>query len=195
MAQTGVAVLLDDVRRGHSVMVSKLDALGQRLQERAQQRLAGDTTLLDKHVKELRQNSEQLKALCQRQVEVRGELKTETVQTRFQQELLCQSVNPMDTQTARDLLEELSTFQQLLGLNFEFEGDWLRVAFVYIDANEPLKQYSVSLRLLEDTKFIVGRTQPVDIPYADALQKLNESNDFGAFVRTVRRLFVQTTRS
>lgn len=86
------------------------------------------------------------------------------------------------------------TFQERLGLRFErVEDDHLRVVFNNIDVQDPAKDFWFAVQIDEDNVYQFGNTscKPYVEELPDMLSNLNETNDFGSFVRQMRTKFVE----
>lgn len=81
-------------------------------------------------------------------------------------------------------------YSERLGLKFEYGAEEkLRLVFKYIDANAPEKEFAFAVRL-RDAMYEVVECEPALSEMDGLLRECNRSNDFGAFVRSVRKAFV-----
>merc|ERR1711934_348360 len=85
-------------------------------------------------------------------------------------------------------------FQERLGLKFErVADDNLRVVFNNIDPNDPRKEFWFAVAVDAQNVYQINEKQCK--PYVESLpqmlSELNQSNDFGGFVRQMRSQFVQ----
>lgn len=82
------------------------------------------------------------------------------------------------------------TYSERLGLKFEYGAEEkLRLVFKYIDANAPEREFAFAVRL-RDAMYEVVECEPALREMDGLLRECNRSNDFGAFVRGVRKAFV-----
>ena len=81
-------------------------------------------------------------------------------------------------------------YSERLGLKFEYGAEEkLRLVFKYIDANAPEREFAFAVRL-RDAMYEVVECEPALSEMDGLLRECNRSNDFGAFVRGVRKAFV-----
>ena len=87
-------------------------------------------------------------------------------------------------------------FQERLGMKFERVGDdHLKIAFTRIDRANPEKEFWFAVEVDADNVYQIkeGSCKPYVAELPEMLHALNESNNFGSFVRQMRHKFVQTT--
>lgn len=107
--------------------------------------------------------------------------------------------------THMELIHGMNRSSQLfkrLGLSMktvpsEAEGgeSWLRMEFRLIDKAKPQRVFSFQVRVSEEGQYLVRRVEPM-LPNVDALlRRLNETNDFSTFARTLRREWQLRTSS
>jgi cytochrome c biogenesis protein ResB len=87
-------------------------------------------------------------------------------------------------------------FQERLGLRFErVDVDHLRVVFNNITAEDPDKEFWFAVHVDQQNVYQIGEgsCRPPVEELPEMLHKLNETNNFGSFVRQMRAKFVELT--
>ena len=88
------------------------------------------------------------------------------------------------------LREAREMYAERLGLWFEYgQGERLRLRFKYVDARAPEKEFVLAVRL-RGSAYEVVECEPAIEMIESLARECNRSNDFGKFVRDVRRAFV-----
>ena len=97
---------------------------------------------------------------------------------------------------ARHQLNELArgiTFYRRLGLDFEkISDERLRLVFTAIDASDPERPFSFSMRVTDTDAYEVDDCEPRVAELPALLRALNENNDFSRFVQGMRRAFKES---
>mmetsp|Transcript_13929 Transcript_13929/g.20384 ORF Transcript_13929/g.20384 Transcript_13929/m.20384 type:complete len:105 (-) Transcript_13929:150-464(-) len=96
--------------------------------------------------------------------------------------------------TIDDLTKGLINYK-FLGLDFEkAEGNRLKFTFTQLDAAAPDNGFSFVFDTNDEDLYVIHDCQPkLDMEVVEAmLEKLNEDDDVGTFVRGMRRAFSET---
>lgn len=94
---------------------------------------------------------------------------------------------------SQELAKGTSMYRKWLGLTFERVGDdRLRLDLTHVDPSSPDRPYSFEVFVDANNAYHVDKCSPT-LPGLPALvARLNETNNFAEFVRTVRRKFQET---
>lgn len=91
----------------------------------------------------------------------------------------------------------LVMYKERLGLYLQQNKDSgsLEIGFRHINKDDPDQQYKVTVRILEDNLFQVLSCEPKINSLEDLVDTLNADNDFAAFIRNIRRAFVNSLKA
>jgi hypothetical protein len=88
-----------------------------------------------------------------------------------------------------ELTKGIANYRRL-GLEFEkINDDRLRLVFTLIDPRAPEKKFSFTVKITDSDVYRVDTCEPAVPRLADLLNTLNETNDFSAFVQSMRSEF------
>ena len=91
----------------------------------------------------------------------------------------------------------LVMYKERLGLYLQQNKDSgsLEIGFRHINKDDPDQQYKVTVRILEDNLFQVLSCEPKINLLEDLVDTLNADNDFAAFIRNIRKAFVNSLKA
>lgn len=91
----------------------------------------------------------------------------------------------------------LVMYKERLGLYLQQNKDSgsLEIGFRHINKDDPDQQYKVTVRILEDNLFQVLSCEPKINSLEDLVDTLNADNDFAAFIRNIRKAFVNSLKA
>lgn len=91
-----------------------------------------------------------------------------------------------------ELAKGKSMYRKWLGLTFEHGDDRLRLDLTNIDPSEPARRFWFEVHVDANNAYHVEKCEPALAGLPALVSRLNETNNFAEFVRTVRRKFQET---
>ena len=108
----------------------------------------------------------------------------------LQRQLACQEALASKEGKLSELEKGCAAYRAMLGLEFERVGDErLRLVMTNIDARAPARAFAFTVFVDSTDNYHIEACEPTVDALGELQSQLNQTNDFSAFVRGLRRAF------